>query len=64
MINRLLHHLLHVTSITVSTSYHKIRGLLKKIIAVRTLLTEQALYMDCSWVTVLRNILTAFSPGQ
>ena len=29
MINWLLHHLLHVTSIVVSTSHHKIKGLLK-----------------------------------
>ena len=30
MINCLLHHLLHVTFITASTSYHKIKGLLNK----------------------------------
>jgi len=30
---------------------------------VGTLLTEQALYIDCRWVTVLRNIRTPFSIG-
>ena len=45
MIDWLLHHLLHVTSITGSTSYHKMKGSLKKIMAVGTLLAEQASYM-------------------
>jgi len=58
MINWFLHHLLHVTSIAVSTSHHKIEELLNKTIEVGTLLTEQASYIDCCWVTMLRNILT------
>jgi len=42
---------------------YKIKGLLNKIIELGTLLTEQALYMDCGRVTMLRNILTPFSVG-
>jgi len=45
------------------TSYHKIKGLLKKIIAVGILLTEQPSYIDCHCVTMFRNILTPFSTG-
>jgi len=30
---------------------------------VGTLLTEQASYIDCCWVTMLRNIVTAFTVG-
>jgi hypothetical protein len=62
MIKWLLHHLLHVTFITVSNSCHKIKVFFL-IIAVGTLLTEQASYINCHWVTMLRNILTPFSVG-
>ena len=57
------HQLLHVTSITVCTSYHKIKWLLNKIIELGTLITEQASYIDCHWETTLRNIMTPFSVG-
>jgi len=37
--------------------------LLKKIIAVGNLLTEQVSYIDCHWVTMFRNVLAPFSTG-
>ena len=54
--------MLHVTPIAVSTSHHKIKGLLR-IIDVGTLLPEQASYIDLRWVTMLGNVLTPFSVG-
>jgi len=33
------------------------------MIEVGTLLNKQALYIDCRWATMLRNILTPFSFG-
>jgi hypothetical protein len=60
----LSHHLLHVTSTKVSTSYDKTEGFFNiKITVVGTLLTEQASYIDCSWVTRFMNILTPLSDG-
>jgi len=37
------------------------KKVVKKIIAVGTLLTEHASYKDCYWVTMFKYILTPFS---
>ena len=62
MVKWLLHHLLQVTSITVSTSYHKIKGLLNKNYSHGNV-TYWTGFIHSQWTTTLRNILTPFSIG-